>query len=86
MISPPPGKWYPPTMRGTRPPPIAQFSFTKIDDLHAALFGGYVGTGFSNEVYTLDLIKMVCNVGWLMYFNLALPWLLFILVDIIKQM
>ena len=47
-------------MTGTRPPPCRDFSFTMVDDSHAVLFGGYnLGSRFINDVYMLDLSRMV---------------------------
>ena len=47
-------------MTGTRPPPCDDFSFTMVDESHAVLFGGYhSGPGRTNDVYMLDLSRMV---------------------------
>ena len=60
FLSPHTGTWSSPPITGTRPPPCAYFSFTKIDEQHAVLFGGqgqrYVIT---NNAYLIDLKKMV---------------------------
>ena len=50
-------------MRGTRPPPCIYFSFTMVDESHAVLFGGYSDSGLTNDVYMLDLSRMVSCVG-----------------------
>ena len=54
------GTWSSPPIAGTRPPPRAYFSFTKIDEQHAVLFGGQ-GQGYvvTNNAYLIDLKKMV---------------------------
>ena len=49
-------------MTGTRPPPCSHFSFTMVDESHAVLFGGISGSGFTNDVYMLDLSRMVSSV------------------------
>ena len=47
-------------MTGTRPPPCQDFSFTMVDESHAVLFGGdHSGSGRTNDVYMLDLSRMV---------------------------
>ena len=54
------GTWSSPPVSGTRPPPCAGFSLTMVDDHRAILFGGYQpGRGKSNDVYVLDLSRMV---------------------------
>ena len=46
-------------MTGTRPPPCEYFSFTMVDESHAVLFGGSSDSGRTNDVYMLDLSRMV---------------------------
>ena len=55
------GTWSSPTVRGARPPPCHNFSFTKVDDHHAVLFGGWDQKNHrrTNDVYSLDLTRMV---------------------------
>ena len=54
------GTWSSPPITGTRPPPCTQFSFTKIDEQHAVLFGGQGhGRLVTNNAYLIDLKKMV---------------------------
>ena len=54
------GTWSSPTVTGTRPPPCEYFSFTMVDESHAVLFGGvHSGSGYTNDVYMLDLSRMV---------------------------
>ena len=53
------GTWSSPTVTGTRPPPCSHFSFTMVDESHAVLFGGHSGSGRTNDVYMLDLSRMV---------------------------
>ena len=63
MINPPyplsPGVWSSPAVSGTRPPPCNAFSLTKVDDHHAVMFGGNYSGQRRNDVYTLDLARMV---------------------------
>ena len=60
FLSPHTGTWSSPPITGTRPPPCADFSFTKIDEQHAVLFGGYgQGRLLTNNAYLIDLKKMV---------------------------
>ena len=49
------GTWSSPTVKGTRPPPCSHFSFTKMDDHHAVLFGGWD----QMDVYIVNLNRMV---------------------------
>ena len=59
-LSPHTGTWSSPPITGTRPPPCARFSFTKIDEEHAVLFGGQgQGRHVTNKAYLIDLKKMV---------------------------
>ena len=53
--------WSSPAATGTRPPPCAHFSFTKINDHCAVMFGGSTQSEESatNDVYMLDLASMV---------------------------
>ena len=46
-------------MTGKRPPPCSDFSFTMVDEFHAVLFGGDSDSGDTNDVYMLDLSRMV---------------------------
>ena len=54
------GTWSSSPITGTRPPPCRDFSFTKIDEQHAVLFGGQ-GQDYlvTNDAYLIDLKKMV---------------------------
>ena len=53
-----------PPVTGTRPPPCSEFSFTMVDDHNAVLFGGRrQGYVLNNDVYTLDLDRMVSCEG-----------------------
>ena len=41
-------------------PPCSSFSFTMVNESHAVLFGGFhSGSGWTNDVYMLDLSRMV---------------------------
>ena len=53
------GTWSSPTITGTRPPPCQNFSFTMVDESHAVLFGGSSDSRWTNDVYMLDLSRMV---------------------------
>lgn len=54
------GEWTSPNVTGKIPSHRAFFSFTKYDDQHAVLFGGYRAKNKrSNEAYVLDMEKMV---------------------------
>ena len=56
------GEWSSPAVTGTKPPPLAWFSFTKVDSRRAVVYGGYTG-GASGDVnggaYVLELDKWV---------------------------
>ncbi|XP_064393790.1 uncharacterized protein LOC135341208 [Halichondria panicea] len=53
------GVWSSPELRGERPPPCSNFTFTMVDQNRAVLFGGYQsGRGGVNEVYLLDFRTM----------------------------
>ena len=65
------GEWSSPVVTGTKPPPRAWFSFTKVDSRRAVvLYGGYTGVGSatgggmtdseeSGDAYVLELDKWV---------------------------
>ena len=46
-------------MTGTRPPPCSYFSFTMVDESHAVLLGEFGSARYTNDVYMLDLSRMV---------------------------
>ena len=58
--------WSPVATTGSKPPPIGEFSFLKVNDSTDIMFGGttskedYSCLGDSDELYTLDHKKMVC--------------------------
>ena len=55
--------WSPVTTTGSKPPPISEFSFLKVNDSTDIIFGGttkYDFLGDSDELYTLDHKRMVC--------------------------
>ena len=55
-----PGVWSSPVINGDRPPPCSAFTFTKIDQHRAVLFGGVVhGYDTLNDVYILDFRNKV---------------------------
>ena len=51
------GEWITPTVTGDRPPPINQFSLTRVTNNTAILFGGETPNGDSNNVYIFDFTK-----------------------------
>lgn len=55
------GKWRELSCSGARPPPLERFSFDKIDQRRALLFGGKRGlfTAGFHFIYILDLESMV---------------------------
>ena len=60
-----PGVWSSPQVKGERPPPCSRFTFTKVDQDRAVLFGGYRSGGVRvNDLYLFNLRKMVswCDV------------------------
>jgi len=44
---------------GTKPPPRFNFTFTKIDERKAVVFGGLTSEGALGDTYVLELDKMV---------------------------
>ncbi len=55
-----PGVWSSPGVSGTRPPPLAGFSFTVLDDHRAILFGGVNHREEAvNDAFILDVRRMV---------------------------
>ena len=46
-------------MTGTKPPPRYNFSFTKIDNRRAVVFGGLTCEGAVGNAYVLELDKLV---------------------------
>ena len=59
MFYPAAGKWSSPAVTGTSPPPLAHFSFTKVTNRIAVVYGGLTPEGNSGDVYVLDLDKWV---------------------------
>ena len=62
LISLLPGVWSSPKVSGTRPPPCAAFTLTMIDNHRAVLFGGDHRGVTTNDVYIIDLTRMVSGV------------------------
>ena len=59
-VSPSLGSWSSPSVKGSRPPPCADFSLTMIDDECAVMFGGEDYTLiYFNDVYMLHMSTMV---------------------------
>ena len=57
--------WSPVATTGSKPPPIAEFSFLKVNDSTDIMFGGstkdeFFSHGDSDELYTLNHKRMVC--------------------------
>ena len=52
------GKWISPTVSGNQPPPCMCGTLTLVDDHRAVLFGGSNEVS-TNDVYTLDIRRMV---------------------------
>ena len=47
-------------MTGTKPPPLSDFSFTKVDSRRAVVYGGLMDSGAANgDAYLLELDKWV---------------------------
>lgn len=57
----PSGTWYAPKVTGDVPPPCYGFSLLNIDDYSAVMFGGFVGSHLSNDVYYLNLRTWVSD-------------------------
>ena len=55
------GVWKVQPANGTRPPPLANHTFTKIDNHRAVAFGGYTGSCRVNDAYVLDMKIWVCR-------------------------
>ena len=59
MIS---GKWSFPAVTGTKPPPLSNFSFTKVDSRKAVVYGGMTdGPEAAGDAYVLELDNLVCE-------------------------
>ena len=55
------GEWSSPAVTGTKPPPLAGLSFTKVDSRRAVVYGGFTHQ-YSGDVYVLELDKWVCAI------------------------
>ena len=53
------GEWSSPAVTGTKPPPLADFSFTKVDSRRAVVYGGVTGRKQSADAYVFELDKWV---------------------------
>ena len=52
-------------MTGTKPPPLSNFSFTKVDRRRAVVYGGMTdGPEATGDAYVLELDNLVCE-KWL---------------------
>ena len=56
------GEWSSPAVTGTKPPPLSNFSFTKVDSRRAVVYGGGTGVKTSGDAYVLELDKWVCAI------------------------
>ena len=54
------GEWSSPVVTGTKPLPLAYFSFTKVDSRRTVVYGGFTGVEISGDAYVLELDKWVC--------------------------
>ncbi len=72
IIYSPSETWSSPPVTGTRPPPCSSFSFVLMDSNKVLLFGGYQpGLAYVNDVYILDLARMV---SWNNYCLIVFIW------------
>ena len=53
------GEWSFPSVTGTKPSPRYNFSFTKIDDRRAVVYGGQTSEGSLGDAYVLELDNLV---------------------------
>ena len=53
------GEWSSPAVTGTKPSPLTNFSFTKVDSRRAVVYGGVTGGEPSGDAYVLELDKWV---------------------------
>ena len=54
------GEWSSPAVTGTKPPPLSDFSFTKVDSRRAVVYGGLMENFLlSGDAYVLELDKWV---------------------------
>ena len=56
------GEWSSPPVTGTKPSPLAGFSFTIVDSRRAVMYGGFTGGECSGDAYLLELDKWVCAI------------------------
>ena len=56
-----PGVWISPEMTGTRPPPCAAFTLTKVDPHRVVLFGGKQKSERVNQLHILNMENWVCS-------------------------
>ena len=53
------GEWSSPAVTGTKPPPLLNSSFTKVDNRRAVVYGGVTDVRISGDAYELELDKWV---------------------------
>ena len=53
------GEWSSPAVTGTKPPPLSDFSFTKVDSKRAVVYGGWTKGRKASDTYVLELDKWV---------------------------
>ena len=57
MSSPPAGEWSSPNITGQPPPPLSYFTLTPVGERLAALFGGWTGSGSSDDLLIVELSR-----------------------------
>ena len=57
MSSPPAGEWSSPNINGQPPPPCDSFTLTPVGERRAALFGGWIGSTYSDDLFIVDLSR-----------------------------
>lgn len=56
------GVWISPETTGSRPPPCAAFTFTRVDPYRVVVFGGRQMEGRVNELHILNMENWVSNI------------------------
>ena len=57
MSSPPAGEWSSPNITGQPPPPCSNFTLTPVSVSSAALFGGWIRSGYSDDLLIVELSR-----------------------------
>ena len=66
-----PGVWISPEMTGTRPPPCAAFTLTKVDPHRVVMFGGRQFSERVNQLHILNMENWVCVYNCISFFFLV---------------